>query len=90
MSFIEKAKETIEVRNKLRDLNKKIYNKNNLQNNILNIMELYDIFSPILKEKYIIKNIIELKCDMELYKLRDKRNHLEKQYEKNRKELKDL
>jgi len=60
---IEKMIKIVKIRNK-------INKKNNLQKNILNIMELYDIFSPILKEKYIIEKIINMKYDMETCKLR--------------------
>jgi len=74
---------TIEKR--LRIIKEEIYEKNNLQKNILNIMELYDIFSPILKEKYVIEKIINMKCDMELCKLRQEKEDLEKEIEQLRK-----
>lgn len=45
-------------------LNEKLNVQNN--NNILNIMEIYDIFQPILKEKYIIKIILNMKFDIEV------------------------
>ena len=35
-------------------------------------VELYDIFTPIIKEKYIIVKIIDMKCDMETCKLKQK------------------
>ena len=55
---------------------KKTKKINDLQSNILNIMEIYDILYPILKEKYIIEKIINMKYDMELYKVRQELSDL--------------
>ncbi len=49
---------------------KELYKICDIEKNVLNIMELYDIFSPIIKEKYVIEKIINMKCNMETCKLK--------------------
>lgn len=66
------------LQERLSKINKQIEEKNNLQNNILNIMELYDILSPVLKEKFIISKILDMKLNMELCSLRRKKEDLQK------------
>ena len=61
---------------KLNTLTDKINEKHKLQNNILNIMELYDIFQPIIKEKYIIEKIINNKYEMEICELRQEQGNI--------------
>ena len=61
---------------KLNTLTDKINEKHKLQNNILNIMELYDIFQPIIKKKYIIEKIINNKYEMEICELRQEQGNI--------------
>jgi len=47
-----------------------LYKICDIEKNVLNIMELYDMFSPIIKEKYVIEKIINMKYNMETCKLK--------------------
>ena len=71
-------------------LDQQIAEKNNLQNNLLNTIEIYDILSPILKEKYVIVKILDMKCDMETCKLRQDKILLEKKKADRLKETQQL
>ena len=71
----------IKLKMRIQTVQKKIGDHINLQknNNILKIMEIYDILQPLVKEKNIIKNIIDMKTDMELCDLRNEEGELKKQ-----------
>ena len=59
-------------------IDERIISKVHIQrnDNIINIIDLYNILQPILKEKHIVKEIIDMKYDMELCKLRNDRKKL--------------
>lgn len=66
--------------NNIRNVERLIHEENDLQKNILNVMELYDIFQPIIKEKHIVANIINMKYDMEMVNVRKEFEYLTAKY----------
>ena len=62
--------------NNIKNVERLINEENDLQKNILNVIEIYDILSPIVKEKYIVANILNMKYDMEMANLRKELAHL--------------
>jgi len=87
MDRINELRDSINEMNLMLDIAEKksiIKNKinkiTNIQksNNILTIMELYDIFSPLVREKHIIQKIIDMKIDMEICHFKKKLDKLSK------------
>ncbi len=67
----------LQILRRINIIRNEIKKKLNIHNNILNIMEIYDILQPILKEKYIIKKILQMKYDMDICKLRVEKEKLD-------------
>jgi len=87
MDRINELRDSINEMNLMLDIAEKksiIKNKinkiTNIQksNNILTIMELYDILSPLVREKHIIQKIIDMKIDMEICHFKKKLDKLSK------------
>jgi len=70
----------LDVAEKKSIIKNKINKITNIQksNNILTIMELYDILSPLVREKHIIQKIIDMKIDMEICHFKKKLDKLSK------------
>jgi len=56
--------------NNIKNVERLINEENDLQKNVLNVIEIHDILRPLVKEKYIVAKILNMKYDMEMANLR--------------------
>ena len=69
--YLQYVKEYSAINRKIASLNKEIDNKLNVMYNIAEVIDLYNILQPHIKEKYVITKIIEMKYDLEVVTLRN-------------------
>jgi len=84
-NFKKYTEKKVELIQKIGDLHHQINTEIHIKNNIINVIDLYEIFLPYVKEKHIINEIIKNKVDLdliekydELEKLEDKLDEVEK------------